>query len=99
VHCCQSPLKKEYEWVGKYTCAVRRITTKFPKFYPPCPVFLVATWQQINKIKHLRKKSGNKLSFTWQQPSKIKHLHCHLVATSRITRLNLVDYANQVKTK
>lgn len=74
MQCCQSPLFFNSEWVGKFTCVVGRIRTKFSKFYPPYPVFLVATWQQINKIKHLRKKSGNKLSLTWQQPSKIKHL-------------------------
>ena len=76
------PLKKEYEWVGKYTCEEARSPTKFSKFYPPYPAKRVATWQQMNKIKHLRKKSGNKLSFTWQQPNKIKHLHCFHVATT-----------------
>jgi len=88
------PLKNEYEWVGKYTCVEGRSLTKFPKFYPPCPVFLVATWQQINKIKHLRKKSGNK----WVKSgnNRVNNLvKSSTYAENRVaTRLNLVGLGN-----
>jgi hypothetical protein len=55
-----SPLKKEYEWVGKYTCAVRQIPTKFSKFHPVPYAKVVATWRQMNIIKHLRENNGDR---------------------------------------
>jgi hypothetical protein len=55
------PLKKEYEWVGKSLAKMDVVSPSFQSFTSLPYANRVATWQQLNKIKHLRKKRGNKL--------------------------------------